>query len=102
MPMPRAAAALRAMRRQSLGTLLRKRSSVRQAIILREVLGPPRGLQALDDLRSFRPARNAGVAELADALDSKSSASPSREIGALDSARTGATICNAERPSSRQ
>jgi hypothetical protein len=52
-PMPRASAPLRAMPRQSLGTLLRKRSSVRQAIILREVLGPPRGLQALDDLRSF-------------------------------------------------
>jgi hypothetical protein len=52
-PMPRPAASLRAMPRQSLSTLLRKRSSVRQAIILREVLGPPRGLQALDDLRSF-------------------------------------------------
>ena len=41
------------MPRQSLGTLLRSRGSVRQAIVLREVLGPPRGLQALDDLRSF-------------------------------------------------
>jgi len=33
--------------------LLRSRASVRQAVILRELLGPPRGLQALDDLRSF-------------------------------------------------
>jgi hypothetical protein len=39
--------------RTALGSLLRTRGSVRQAIILREVLGPPRGLQALDDLRSF-------------------------------------------------
>ncbi len=52
-PMPRATAPSRVMPRQSLGTLLRSRASVRQAIILREVLGPPRGLQALDDLRSF-------------------------------------------------
>jgi len=44
---------LRATPVQSLGTLLRSRGSVRQAVILREVLGPPRGLQALDDLRSF-------------------------------------------------
>ena len=52
-PMPRATAPTRVMPRQSLGTLLRQRGSIRQAIILREVLGPPRGLQALDDLRSF-------------------------------------------------
>jgi hypothetical protein len=52
-PMPRTTATSREMLRQSLGTLLRQRGSVRQAIILREVLGPPRGLQALDDLRSF-------------------------------------------------
>ena len=52
-PMPRATAPLRAVPPQSLGALLRNRGSVRQAIILREVLGPPRGLQALDDLRSF-------------------------------------------------
>ncbi len=51
--MPRGTAPSRAMPRQSLGTLLRQRGSVRQAIILREVLGPPRGLQALDELRSF-------------------------------------------------
>jgi hypothetical protein len=30
-----------------------QRGSVRQAVILREVLGPPHGLQALDDLGSF-------------------------------------------------
>ena len=53
LPMPRATAPLRAVPPQSLGALLRNRGSVRQAIILREVIGPPRGLQALDDLRSF-------------------------------------------------
>jgi hypothetical protein len=37
----------------SLGAMLRSRASIRRAIILREVLGPPRGLQAFDDLRSF-------------------------------------------------
>ncbi len=37
----------------SLGAMLRSRRSIRQAIILREILGPPRGLQALDVLRSF-------------------------------------------------
>ena len=37
----------------SLGAILRARGSVRQAIMLREILGPPRGLQALDELRSF-------------------------------------------------
>jgi len=52
-PMPRATATSRVMPRQSLGTLLRQRGSARQAIMLREVLGPPRGLQALDELRSF-------------------------------------------------
>jgi hypothetical protein len=52
-PLPGATALSRAMPRRSLGTLLRKRGSVRQAIILREILGPPRGLQALDELRSF-------------------------------------------------
>ena len=51
--MPRATAPARVMPRQSLGTMLRSRACVRQAIILREVLGPPRGLQALNDLRSF-------------------------------------------------
>jgi hypothetical protein len=53
LPTPRATAPAREMPRQSLGRLLRQRGSVRQAVILREVLGPPRGLQALDDLRSF-------------------------------------------------
>ena len=38
---------------RSLGEMLRTRSSVRQAIILREVLGPPRGQQALDSFASF-------------------------------------------------
>jgi len=52
-PMPRATAPLRAVPPQSLGALLRDRGSIRQAIILRELIGPPRGLQALDDLRSF-------------------------------------------------
>jgi hypothetical protein len=37
----------------SLGAILRTPVSVRQAILLREILGPPRGLQALDELRSF-------------------------------------------------
>ena len=37
----------------SLGQMLRSRTSIRQAIILREVLGSPRGLQAFDELRSF-------------------------------------------------
>lgn len=37
----------------SLGARLRSRGSIREAIVLREVLGPPRGLQGLDDLRSF-------------------------------------------------
>ena len=49
----RAAAPSRVMPRQSLGPLLRSRGSVRQAIILREVLGPPRGLQAFDERSSF-------------------------------------------------
>jgi hypothetical protein len=52
-PMPRATAPSRVTPRQPLSTLLRSRASVRQAVVLREVLGPPRGLQALDDLRSF-------------------------------------------------
>jgi len=47
-PVPRRPAPVR-----SLGAMLRSRASIRQAIILREVLGPPRGLQALDELRSF-------------------------------------------------
>jgi hypothetical protein len=37
----------------SLSAILRTPVSVRQAIMLREILGPPRGLQALDELRSF-------------------------------------------------
>ena len=51
--MPRSTVPSGAVPRHPLGTLLRQRGSVRQAIILREILGPPRGLQALDDLRSF-------------------------------------------------
>jgi hypothetical protein len=37
----------------SLGALLRSRASVRQAIILREVLGPPRGLQPLAQIQAL-------------------------------------------------
>jgi hypothetical protein len=37
----------------SLGALLRSRASVRQAIILREVLGPPRGLQPLAEIQGI-------------------------------------------------
>ncbi|MEO7166819.1 MAG: hypothetical protein ABI016_07250 [Chthoniobacterales bacterium] len=33
----------------SLGAMLRARGSIRRAIILREVLGPPRGLQAFEE-----------------------------------------------------
>ncbi len=38
---------------RSLGEMLRARGSVRQAIILREVLGPPRGLQPLEVRESY-------------------------------------------------
>jgi hypothetical protein len=34
----------------SLGEVLRRRGSVRQAVVLREVLGPPRGLQPRDEI----------------------------------------------------
>jgi hypothetical protein len=44
---------LRALPAGSLGALLRKPGGIRQAIVLREVLGPPRGVQAFDDLRGF-------------------------------------------------
>jgi hypothetical protein len=47
-PAPRPAAQI-----ISLGKMLRSPGSVRRAIVLREVLGPPRGLQALDDRRGF-------------------------------------------------
>ncbi len=40
-----------ATRPASLGEMLRARGSARQAIILREVLGPPRGLQSLEEFR---------------------------------------------------
>jgi hypothetical protein len=49
----RKAAPARLMPLPSLGAILRSARTARQAIMLREVLGPPRGLQALDDLRSF-------------------------------------------------
>jgi len=52
-PASRADAPLRKAPPQLFGALLRSRASIRQAVILREVLGPPRGLQALNDLRSF-------------------------------------------------
>ena len=32
----------------NIATLLASKSSLREAILLREILGPPRGLQALD------------------------------------------------------
>ena len=32
----------------NIATLLGSKSSLREAILLREILGPPRGLQALD------------------------------------------------------
>ncbi|HEX4665948.1 MAG TPA: hypothetical protein VH207_05060 [Chthoniobacterales bacterium] len=37
----------------SLAASLRTPGNIRRAIVLREVLGPPRGLQALDELRRF-------------------------------------------------
>ena len=43
----------RALPTASLGALLRNPGSIRQAIVLREVLGPPRGLQAFDDFRAL-------------------------------------------------
>jgi hypothetical protein len=52
-PLPRKAAPPRLIPLSSLGAMLRSARTARQAIMLREVLGPPRGLQALDDLRSF-------------------------------------------------
>jgi hypothetical protein len=50
-PPLRKAAPARLMPLPSLGAILRSVRTARQAIMLREVLGPPRGLQALDDLR---------------------------------------------------
>ncbi|MEO5754439.1 MAG: hypothetical protein ABIR38_07005, partial [Chthoniobacterales bacterium] len=58
-PLPAAIPALRkpasprVVSRTPLGAMLRTRGSIQQAIILREVLGPPRGLQSLEELRSF-------------------------------------------------
>jgi hypothetical protein len=43
----------RALSTRSLGALLRNPGGIRQAIMLREVLGPPRGLQALDNSHRF-------------------------------------------------
>jgi len=34
--------------KRDIATLLGSKSSLRQAILIREILGPPRGLQALD------------------------------------------------------
>jgi len=45
--------ATRPLATTSLGALLRSRASVRQAIILREVLGPPRGLQPLAQIQAL-------------------------------------------------
>ena len=52
-PSSRKTAPPRLMPVASLGAMLRSARTARQAIVLREILGPPRGLQALDDLRSF-------------------------------------------------
>jgi hypothetical protein len=52
-PLPRKAAPPRLVPLSSLGAMLRSARTARQAIMLREVLGPPRGLQALDELRGF-------------------------------------------------
>ena len=40
--------AKRANFRMDIGTLLASKSSLREVILLREILGPPRGLQSLD------------------------------------------------------
>ena len=40
-------------KRSSLGAMLRSSRGLREIVMLREILGPPRGLQALTDLRSF-------------------------------------------------
>jgi len=45
--------ATRPLATTSLGALLRSRASIRQAIILREVLGPPRGLQPLAQIQGL-------------------------------------------------
>jgi hypothetical protein len=52
-PFVRKAESALAPARSSLGEILRRPENVRQAVVLREVLGPPRGLRADDDLRSF-------------------------------------------------
>lgn len=48
---PRTVAAARALPEASVQTMLRGRGSARRAIVLREVLGPPRGMQSLDEWR---------------------------------------------------
>ncbi|MEO5717557.1 MAG: hypothetical protein ABIR29_03180 [Chthoniobacterales bacterium] len=50
LPVPRKAAPIPSVPATSLGAMLRSRGSARQAIVLREVLGPPRGLQPLDSI----------------------------------------------------
>ena len=50
-PSLRKAAPPRRAAMTSLGALLRTRSSIRQAIVLREVLGPPRGLEPFGQLQ---------------------------------------------------
>lgn len=49
----RAAGPSRTLPATSLGTVLRGRGSMRRAIILREVLGPPRGLQSFEEQRGI-------------------------------------------------
>jgi hypothetical protein len=52
-PLARTAPVARPLPLPALGLMLRKRGSVRQAIILREILGPPRALQPLSDARGL-------------------------------------------------
>ena len=44
------AVAKRADSKMNIATLVASKSSLREAILIREILGPPRGLQALDAL----------------------------------------------------
>lgn len=52
-PWPRAVAVASEAPRSSLGAILRNRESTRRAIMLREILGPPRGLQAFAEIGGF-------------------------------------------------
>ena len=52
-PLTRKAASARALPMKSLGAMLRSRESIRQAIMLREILGPPRGLEPFGQLQGY-------------------------------------------------